>query len=215
MGMSKKNRGLPAEMFRDEVLMGLPTAVRMTGIALRFFADDQGRAIATPARIRGEIWPFDMEMTVEEVEDHLLQLAEVDYIELYTVNGRSYLSLAVWPAVDRGNASEHPPPPRRESVARSSRMSREELAVVGRGEPGSEGAGGRGGEGEGAEYEAFLRSLLGTPRPIPLCKRHQKQLDHLNTDCGPCASQRTLSALWVKAHIEGEVELTDDEDGDE
>jgi hypothetical protein len=198
-------------MFTDETLMGLPAKVRLTGVGLRFAADDEGRASATAAVLRGLLWPLDPDMTDDLMDEHLLALADAGYIVLYAVEGRTYLVLADWPAVDRPRPSRLPAPPPRESLASLSRHPREDFAVVGGGGRQEEaaqraegeearraeaGAAGEGAAGGGADATRDLRE------PSPFCRRHP---DGSERPCGPCGSARKRHDFWLRDQHQAEA----------
>jgi hypothetical protein len=199
-------------MFTDERLMELPPEVRLTGLGLRFCADDQGRASATAALIRGSLWPLIPDMTDLEIEDHLLTLAEAGYISLYPGgDGRTYLALAEWPPVDHARPSTLPAPPARETLANDSRGARAGFAVGGGGGGAreareEEAAGpvgperaGPGGEDAARDLRERLRAI---PEPSPHCRRHQP----LGPDVPgvACGSARKRHQQWLNAQSDWE-----------
>ncbi|GAB2613676.1 hypothetical protein [Pseudactinotalea suaedae] len=185
-------------MFSDEALMELPPAVRLTGLGLRFYADDEGRGSANPTLIKASLWPLDQDTSETDIEEHLVALEDAGYIHLYSVDGRTYIALDEWPATDRGAASRLPPPPDPPdppALASPSRGPREVLAVVEEGE-GREG-GGAGEEapgGGGGPREAPAR--LPTGEPSPFCSKHQPY--GTERPCGGCAAARTKHRMWLR-----------------
>lgn len=209
MAVTSRQRSVPSSMFADEVLLELPTDVRLTGLGLRFFANESGRQTANPILLKGSLYPLTDEVTTELLDEHLLTLEDAGYIQLYTVNKRTYFQVVDWPSVDkRGiDMSRVPPPPSNPSNTgqTDSESSTQTLAVV-EGEKREEREGGREGEtGEGAgEAPQGSRSrLLGTPKPSPFCKRHPDGTDH---PCAPCGRARLAHGEWVEAQMEAELE---------
>lgn len=167
--------------------MELDPMIRLTGLGLRFYVDDEGRGSATPALIRSQLWPLESSMENRTIQQHLRVLAKLGYIELYSVNGRKLLAVLDWPAVDRGVRSSLPPPPSFDPFAKPSRTSRASFAVVG------------GGEGEGREAGPGAGGPSRTIRddePSPFCRKHQPA--GTDNDCGGCASARKRHDLWLR-----------------
>lgn len=182
MNLSGRQRPLPAAIFKDERLMELPDKVRLTGIGLRFLADDQGRASATAALIRGGLWPLDQTVTDQDIDDHLLRLDQVGYLRLYAVGGRTYLVLADWPTVDRAHPSKLPPPPKPDPAeageAKDDEATDPATAWV-------------------ADARATQETLAAMPEPSPFCAFHLPL--GTTVPCGPCGSARKRHDQWVRA----------------
>lgn len=205
MSLTNRQRAVPPAMFTDETLIELSPMIRLTGLGLRFYVDDEGRGSATPALIRGQLWPLDPTVTDVTIREHLRALAKVGYIETYSINGRKLLALADWPAVDRGQRSSLPPPPSFDPHAKPSRGSRETFAV------GGEGEGGRGparegeaGTGAGRGSGDASRDLRGTPEPSPYCKKHQPAGTESN--CWACKLAREKHEDWLAAQVAAEAD---------
>ncbi|WP_253873061.1 hypothetical protein [Promicromonospora umidemergens] len=195
-------------MFADEILLELPTDVRLTGLGLRFFANESGRQTANPILLKGSLYPLTDEVTTEVIDGHLLALEYVGYIQLYTVNKRTYFQVVDWPSVDkRGiDMSRVPPPPPDPSITGQTNpdTSIQTLAVVEREEErreerGREGEREESAEGAGEAPQGARSSLLGTPKPSPFCTKHPRGT---NRPCQPCGRARLLSQEWVEAEIE-------------
>lgn len=205
MAVTSRQRSVPPSMFADEVLLELPTAVRLTGLGLRFFANELGRQTANPILLKGSLYPLTDEVTTEVIDEHLVALEDVGYIRLYAVAGRTYFQLVDWPSVDkRGiDMSRVPSPPPDPSSTPDTSI--QTLAVV-EGEKREESEGGREGETRGGVGEApqGARSrLLGTPKPSPFCKKHPDGTDH---PCAPCGRARLAHGEWVEAQMEAELD---------
>ncbi|WP_419704970.1 hypothetical protein [Promicromonospora sp. NFX87] len=205
MAVTSRLRKIPPSMFADEVLLELPAEVRLTGLGLRFFANDQGRQTANPTMVKAQVWPLTQAVGEEQVEEHLVALEDAGYIRLYVVGGRTYFQLVEWPSVDNRSQEDFsrvPPPP---SAARSGPdTSIQTLAVVEREK--SEGVGGGEGElrvGAGEAPQGTRSRLMGTPKPSPFCKRHPDGTDH---PCAPCGRARLAHGEWVEAQMEAELE---------
>lgn len=204
MSVTRRQRSVPPSMFSDEALMELPPEVRLTGLGLRFYADDEGRGSANPVLIKASLWPLDEMISLTLIEEHLVDLEDAGYIRLYTHGGRTYLALDEWPSTDRGQPSRlpAPPPPDEAPLASGSRISREVLAR-GSGDPLAvveerrEGEGGGGREvaagGGGGPREEPAR--LPTGEPSPFCSKHPSGTER---PCGGCATARTKHKMWLR-----------------
>lgn len=99
------DRGISAEIRRSQTFGKLDYRERdlFQGLIERM-VDDQGRALAEPALIRSEIWPYD-DITLAEVEESLNSLASSDdpFIMIYTVNRKKYLQIINWWKWQRAN----------------------------------------------------------------------------------------------------------------
>jgi hypothetical protein len=196
MSVTSRHRSVPPLMFADETLIELPAAVRLTGIGLHFYADDEGRGAANPALLKGQLWPLDDAMTHDVIEEHLVALEDAGYIQLYTAGSRTLLAVLEWPSTDRGKPSRLPAPPAREDLATSSRAPREHLAVVEeRGRRQEEGgAGGVSAGGGGAR--AGGAPAVPTLEPSPFCAKHQPY--GTDQSCGPCGGARKRHEMWLR-----------------
>jgi len=197
MALSSRQRTHPPTMWTDEVLIELPGLVRLTGLGLRHYVDDEGRGSARAQLIRSDLYPLDESMTTDVIDEHMQQLEAAGYLTQYVVDGRWCLQLTEWPKVDRGTPSRIPAPPTaREEFASGSRTPRESLAVEEeRKEGGGRQVGGQGQEVGGSRSAA-------TSEPSPFCSKHQPW----GTDekCGPCGGARKRHELWIKDQAEQE-----------
>lgn len=200
MAMNRQ-RYIKPDLFRDEDLATLDPKVRLTAIGLHLYVDDHGRASATAALLKADLWALDRDMTEDLVDEHLLQLAEIGYLTLYAVGKRTYLALSEMARVDRPSASKIPDPPARESLANGSRMAREPLAVVeeerGREwEREWEQESGRVWAGEG-DHSGSARESLG---PSMYCPDHEETLGTFQP-CGPCGTARQRHKVWTQQQL--------------
>jgi hypothetical protein len=199
-----KQRALPPSQFTDEAFLELPALVRMTATGLRMYADDRGRASAHPGLIARELYPLDPEPTASQIEEHLLELAVVGFLDLYEAGGRTYFSIIEWPAVDRAKPSKIPPPPPRDPRPMPSRAHREDVAVEGgEGEGESEWESDRGRDRERAEGESAGRParppLDGLP-PSSFCDKHRDQ-GGSDYPCQRCGNARLYAKEWTALQI--------------
>lgn len=200
MGMRKKRDILP-EMFRNEELLALSVATRLTAVGLRLYADDHGRESATPALIKAALWPLDTDVTDAVINEQLLELAYADYIVLYQVGPRTYFQVIEWPRVDHPIDSRIPPAP----LANPSGVDPDSIAAGERERRES----GEGGEGEGAWRDAEWaresaraegensRTDPDVP-PSPFCRSHPQGTD---SPCRNCGTARLRHRGWSDQHL--------------
>lgn len=94
-------------LWSDDRLVELSVETRWTALGLLMYADGAGRAIANPALIRAAIWPADIGISIDDIDAHLVALADAGWLVLYPDPGRpgrTLLQLAE-PAVEN-----HPQP---------------------------------------------------------------------------------------------------------
>jgi hypothetical protein len=89
---------------------------RVTFQGLWVEADDDGRGVADALVLKGSIWPLDRDITEEDVEKHLHELADTGHVTLYEVAGDRYYEVTTWEkhqaaAYRRGRPIYPPPPP--------------------------------------------------------------------------------------------------------
>ena len=181
MGIGKRPRATPPDLFTDPLLIDLDLPVKWTALGLRMHADDEGRENANTTLLWSSIWPLSTTVTPDDLTLHLLLLEEVGEIVLYTAGGQTYYQETFWPAIDRGTASRLPPPPESlaTGLARDSRTARD-LAREGFA------AGGERREGGEAPGEGRSRVSREVPRS-PFCPDHPEGTFE---KCGPCGTAR-------------------------
>lgn len=69
---------------------------RLTFIGLWNEADDTGRLEAVPAQIRSTLFPYDDDVTIEQVCGWLNELARQGLVRLYAAGRRAYLHITGW-----------------------------------------------------------------------------------------------------------------------
>ena len=109
-----KARTVKAILWRDRALARCSLPARYLFVGLIGHADDQGRMDADPRLVRSLIFPYDENVTVEDVERGLAALAEAGVIVRYEVDGDPYLALPAWNRYQRIRGAEPsrvPPPP--------------------------------------------------------------------------------------------------------
>lgn len=195
MPMNRRRSLLP-EQFQDEELNRLTLPVRYTAIGLRLFADDHGRESCTESRIKAAVYPMDREMTESVVTEHLLELAGVQYLDLYSVGERDYFAIRDWPRVDKPQPSRIPAPPSGPSFSNHSGTRPDPFAVE---ERESE----RAGEWEG---EVADRTNPDTP-PSPFCRNHPSGTD---APCRACGTARLRHRQWTDQQLHHAAAPADD-----
>lgn len=112
--MAKSIRSIKNTLCDDEKLGALSRDARLLFIGLITRADDHGRFRSHAAVVRGQVFPYDDDLTVGDVERLLQELAAADRIVLYTAGGQRYGHIPTWAThqrVDNASKSELPDPP--------------------------------------------------------------------------------------------------------
>lgn len=113
-------RSIKPEMFtRDRAFGRSSRDARLLFVGLITQADDAGRQEGDPAVIASAIFPYDRHLATEDVEAWLAELAAVELIVRYEVDGDPYISLTGWhnQKIDRPTPTKHPAPPGDEPTA--------------------------------------------------------------------------------------------------
>lgn len=114
--MARRARPLKTSFWEDDKVAHLSRDARLTlaGIITRM-ADDEGRFVATPTAIAGELFPYD-ELSPGRIKRWLEEIKTEGLVMVYRVNGGTYGWLPGW---DRHQKPPHPtastiPPPTEE-----------------------------------------------------------------------------------------------------
>jgi hypothetical protein len=86
-------RELKPGFWRNECLGGLPRDVRLLAVGLPGLADREGRIENRPGKIKGELFPFDADITGADVEAWLVLLEGIDFIRRYSVDGVGVIAI--------------------------------------------------------------------------------------------------------------------------
>lgn len=89
-------RSLKPGFFRSRSLTCCSVHARLTFAGLWVEADDYGRGIADALVLKGSLWPRDRDITEEDVEKHLQELADTEHIILYAVGADRYYEVINW-----------------------------------------------------------------------------------------------------------------------
>src|SRR6185312_3058738 len=178
-------RSIKPETWEDQKLASLPRDARLLFIGLWSVADDDGRLRGFASFVKGKVFPYDSDMTNEVVDGLLNQLASLERIQRYQVDGQDYIWICNFnkhQKIDHPSKSQipAPPPPGKSSrkIRESSRVAREPSAKPRENfAPDQERSGleGKGEDGSGAEnqpapdlatsFQATWNEC--TPAPIP------------------------------------------------
>lgn len=86
-------RSVKPEFWTDEDLADLRRDARLLYVGLWNFADEHGRLRGDPRYIKGQIFPYDDDLTPEAIDSLLEELSGAGKVRRYRVAGRSYLFL--------------------------------------------------------------------------------------------------------------------------
>lgn len=83
-------RTIKPAFWQSETVGSLSRDARLLMIGMFNRADDDGRFRAHPAQIRGELFPFDEDITAANVSTWLAELEAAGVVQLYAVDGTRY-----------------------------------------------------------------------------------------------------------------------------
>lgn len=89
-------RMINPEIWFNEKVTTLPDAGRLLFIGIFSNADNEGRLKASPKYLKGHIFPYDDDKTLDQVKQLRDQCAELGLVRLYSKNGQEYLDLPGW-----------------------------------------------------------------------------------------------------------------------
>jgi hypothetical protein len=174
-------RNIKPEFFTSESVSELPIRARLTWIGLWVHCDNHGRTRDNVKLIKGAVWPLDP-VSLAEIEEDLVTLADQGRIVRYEVDGKRYLVVTNWGEHQYGafkDKPKYPAPPDDSGTGRE--KSRDDLDESGPIQVSSVRDQG-GGTREGA-----------TP-PTPRCSRHVNNPDP--PPCVPCKNARIAFESW-------------------
>jgi len=110
-------RTVKPEWLEDERMAAASDAARVLSIGLILLADDHGRGRAAPAYIASKIWGYADDSResreglgrIARARDALAELAAIEFVQLYSVDGQSYYAIRSW---RRHQRVDHPGQPR-------------------------------------------------------------------------------------------------------
>ncbi len=107
-------RTIKPEFFRSRSLARCSREARTTFQGLWCEADDHGRGIADARLLKGSIWPLDDDISVADVDAHMMELAQTEHVVLYEVGGEAFYEIQKWEkhqaAAYRRGEAVHPAP---------------------------------------------------------------------------------------------------------
>lgn len=89
-------RMIDPAIWQSESMAGLTRDQRLLFIGLFSNADDQGRMRGNPNLIRSQVFPFDEDITTDDIRRDLQAIAKQDCIIIYEVEGKELIQLAHW-----------------------------------------------------------------------------------------------------------------------
>jgi hypothetical protein len=107
-------RTIKPEWPQDERRGRISRDARLLELLLRTLADDAGRLRAAPALLRGALFPFDGDVTIEMVEGWIAELLHEHLMVTYLHDGEHFAILPEWSSeqkIDHPTSSRLPPPP--------------------------------------------------------------------------------------------------------
>jgi len=82
------------DFWLDEEIGQLSRDTRLFYIALWNYSDDYGKQKYSPMRLKAEIFPYDNDISINDIEDSVNKLQAINKVKIYLVNGNSYLYLS-------------------------------------------------------------------------------------------------------------------------
>jgi len=129
-----RSRILKPEFWSDEKLALVPREARLAFAGLWTCSDDYGVTKGHPAWLKAQIFPYDVDLTVEDFRKWLADLERIGVIDPFMADGESFFFIRNFTdhqKVDRPSKMRNPPCPRH-ILAGPSRVCRDSLATVSR-----------------------------------------------------------------------------------
>jgi len=108
-------RSAKPEFWTDPAMLALPRDLRFTFKGLwEVCADDEGRFLADPRIVKGQLWPVEDDISAKKLGSWLQTLHERGRIVLYDVGGARYGVITNWlkhQRISHPLPSKHPAPP--------------------------------------------------------------------------------------------------------
>lgn len=77
----------------DEKLGTMSPIVRLLFMGLISNSDDEGRLVGHPALVKSIVFPYDIDVSIQQVEEYLQQIHEKGLIQIYSVNNQTYIQV--------------------------------------------------------------------------------------------------------------------------
>lgn len=97
----------------DEKLGAISPLARLLFMGLISNSDDEGRLPGHPALIKSQVFPYDADITPNQVTQWLEQLEELEILIIYTVDSQTYIQIKNFlkhQTINRPTASKYPDP---------------------------------------------------------------------------------------------------------
>lgn len=188
-------RTIKPSFFQSDDVSALPLRARLTWIGLWTHCDDQGRTKDHARLIKAAIWPLD-NVSLADIEEDLVTLADHGRIVRYEVAGQRYLAIVNWhdhQTINRPSKSTTPAPP--ETTPLNS--VRTHATVTDDSHREGKGKEGNGREGTRASEPALAPPDPAGPEPPSRCPKHIDTPEP--PPCGPCGDARRQNARWTAA----------------
>lgn len=108
-------RSVKPELWESETVASCTRDARLLLIGLISHADDEGRERGSANLIVSKVFPYDMDIGIDEVEEWLAELAAAHLIVLYVgPNGHRYIAIVNWrehQRIEKPRSSSLPAPP--------------------------------------------------------------------------------------------------------
>jgi hypothetical protein len=115
-----RNRLIKHEFWRDEKIGNLSHSARLLFVSLWTYADDAGNGRADARLLRSQAFPYDADVTAENVEAWLQEIAGLGMIVLYEVGGARFYSVKNFlrhQVINRPSKFRLPEPPKMDASA--------------------------------------------------------------------------------------------------
>lgn len=183
-------RTIKPSFFESEDVAALPLRARLLWIGLWTHCDDAGRTKDNVKLVKARIWPLD-QVTLAEIEDDLITLADHGRIVRYEVAGQRFLEIANWSEhqnINRPSPSKIPPPPLNGSSLNPHGALTDGSLQEGKGREG------KGREARAAAHDGTLTENS-SKAPSPKCEEHKNLAKP--PACGDCADARKNYENWM------------------
>lgn len=107
-------RTIKPELCEDETLGSCSREARLLFILLWTRCDDHGRFRASPMLLKGQLFPYDLDLSPQTVAGWLDDLTSAGRVRTYTVNGQTYGAVVNWSKhqrIDNASRPLYPPDP--------------------------------------------------------------------------------------------------------
>lgn len=106
-------RTIKPEFWTSLTISNLSRDARLTFIGLWNYVDDDGRGVYDARLLKAALWALDDGITIAEIQEHMAELLGAKLLDLYAVEGITYLSVNAWrehQAISKPRPSKLPEP---------------------------------------------------------------------------------------------------------